>query len=340
MPVSKGYLLKRIILLFVVVFGVLIITFVITRVIPAHPELLWAGPHATAEQIQQARIQLHLDKPIYVQLYYYLADFMRGDWGVSWRTRQPVLSDILTYLPATLEITTTAIAIAFLLGVPLGMQAAIRYNTYLEKAISILSALGASVPVFWLALIVQTVFGIWLGWLPAGKRIDEVLAMQTGFHPITNFYLLDSILEGNLPVFLDVLKRMILPVSILSIYPLSLTVRMTRSLTIEALNENYVRAINIWGIPKRRVMTKYVLKNIISPVVASLGLTYGYTITGALMVELVFVYPGIGYYIGMALLSYDYPAITGSIVFIALIYSTINFAVDLLHAWLDPRVKL
>jgi len=339
LPISRDYLVKRIVMLFLVVFGVLVIAFIITRVIPARPELLWAGPHAKAEQIERARQDLHLDKPIYIQLYYYLADFLRGNWGVSWRTRQPVLLDIISCLPATLELTITAFLLAFVIGVFLGLVAAVNYNKFIDKAISLISTVMASTPVFWLALILQTVFGIWLQVLPAGMRVDLSLAIKTGFKPITNFYLLDALLQLNVPVFLDVLKRMVLPVITLMMYPLGLTIRMTRSLAVEALQELYVKALEVWGLPKKLVLYRYVLKNVIAPVIASLGLSFGYTITGALMVELVFVYPGIGYYIGMALLSFDYPAILGGIVFVAIIYSVANLVVDIIHAWIDPRVR-
>lgn len=339
MPISRDYLIKRIIMLFLVVFGVLVIAFIITRVIPARPELLWAGPHAKAEQIERARQELHLDKPIYIQLYYYLADFLRGNWGVSWRTRQPVLLDIISCLPATLELTITAFLLAFVIGVFLGLVAAVNYNKFVDKVVSLISTIMASTPVFWLALILQTVFGIWLQVLPAGMRVDLSLAIKTGFKPITNFYLLDALLQLNMPVFLDVLKRMVLPVITLMMYPLGLTIRMTRSLAVEALQELYVKALEVWGLPKKLVLYRYVLRNVIAPVIASLGLSFGYTITGALMVELVFVYPGIGYYIGMALLSFDYPAILGGIVFVAIIYSVVNLVVDIIHAWIDPRVR-
>jgi peptide/nickel transport system permease protein len=339
LPISRDYLIKRIIMLFLVVFGVLVIAFIITRVIPARPELLWAGPHAKAEQIERARQELHLDKPIYIQLYYYLADFLRGNWGVSWRTRQPVLLDIISCLPATLELTITAFLLAFVIGVFLGLVAAVNYNKFVDKVVSLISTIMASTPVFWLALILQTVFGIWLQVLPAGMRVDLSLAIKTGFKPITNFYLLDALLQLNMPVFLDVLKRMVLPVITLMMYPLGLTIRMTRSLAVEALQELYVKALEVWGLPKKLVLYRYVLRNVIAPVIASLGLSFGYTITGALMVELVFVYPGIGYYIGMALLSFDYPAILGGIVFVAIIYSVVNLVVDIIHAWIDPRVR-
>ena len=340
MPVSKEYIVKRLILLVVVVFGVLIITFVITRVIPAHPELLWAGAHPTEEQIKKAREELHLDDPIYIQLFYYLRDFLMGNWGVSWRTRQPVLSDILSALPATLELVITAFIIAIALGIPLGALAALKRNTWVDHVIRIVSVLGASVPVFWLALIFQLVFSSWLGVLPGAKRVDEFIVLETGFKPITGFILLDSLLEGNFAVFVNALHHIILPAIVLAFYPFGLSARMTRAIMTEVLNELYTRSALAWGLPRRVVIYKYALKNTLAPVIASLGLSFGYTIIGAFMVELIFVWPGIGLYAAMALLSYDYPAIIGSIVLVAIFYTVINMIVDIIHAIIDPRVKL
>lgn len=340
MPVTYEYVTKRLFLLIFVVFGVLIITFILTRVIPARPEILWAGPHAPLEAIERARRELHLDEPLYVQLAYYLRDFITGNWGVSWRTRQPVLQDILSALPATLELIITGFTIAVAVGIPLGFYSALRLGSARDDVVRSVAIIGASMPVFWVALILQLIFGIWLGVLPAGKRIDTALALVTGFKPITGFYLLDSLIQGNVPVFLDALRRIVLPAVTVSIYPLSLTVRMVRSIAIEVLNENFVRFLEVSGVGGRKLVYKYVLRSVISPVIASLGLSFGYTIIGAFMVELVYVWPGIGHYAGMALLSYDYPAVLGSIVFVALFYSAINLLVDLAHAWIDPRVKL
>ncbi|MEM2590643.1 MAG: ABC transporter permease, partial [Zestosphaera sp.] len=226
---SREYVIKRLLLLVLVVVGVLVITFVITRIIPARPEFLWAGPHATEEQLKRARQELHLDEPIYVQLYYYLLDFFRGNWGVSWRTRTPILNDLLTALPATLELVITAFLLASLIGIPLGIYSALGYGRLADQVIRVLTVLGASIPVFWVALIFQTVIGVWAGLMPAGKRVDDYLVYVTGFKPITGFYILDSIIQGNLPVFIDVLRHIIMPAFVLSIYPLSLSSRMSRS---------------------------------------------------------------------------------------------------------------
>lgn len=340
MPISREYVAKRFLLLIFVILGVLVITFVITRIIPARPELLWAGPHATEEQLKRAREELHLNEPIYTQLYYYLSDFFRGNWGVSWRTRSPVLNDLLTALPATLELVIMAFLLASIVGIPLGIYSALRYGRFSDQTVRFVTILGASTPVFWIALILQTALGVWTGLLPAGKRVDDYLAYVTGFKPVTGFYIVDSLTQGNLPVFLDTLKHLLLPAFVLSIYPLSLSSRMSRSLMIEVLNENHIRSLEVWGIPQRKIVFKYALRNVIVPVIASLGLSLGYTLVGAFMVELVFVWPGLGYYAGMALLSYDYPAIIGVVILVALFYSAINLVVDLVHAWLDPRVRL
>ncbi len=340
MGVSREYLIQRTLLLFAVVLGVVIIVFIITRIIPAHPELLWAGPHATLKQIEEARKELMLDKPIYVQLYYYLINFFKGNWGVSWRTHRPVFDDIINYLPATLELVTVAFIIAIVVGIPLGVLAAIKRGSWIDAVIRVLSVTGASVPVFWLAMIAQLIFSSKLGWLPGFKRVDEIVVLETGFRKITGFILLDSLIERNWAVFIDALKHIILPSLVLSVYPMGLSARMTRALMIEVLNEQHFRASIAWGIPKRTALFKYALKNVIAPVIASLGLSFGYTLVGAYLVELIFNWPGLGYYTAMALLSYDYPAIIGSITFVAIFYTVINMIVDIIHAAIDPRVKL
>jgi len=340
MPISREYVIKRLLLLIVVVFGVLVITFVITRVIPAHPELLWAGAHPTKEQIEKARRELRLDQPIHVQLYYYLLDFLSGDWGVSWRTRQPVLKDIQEALPATLELVMLAFTIAILLGVPLGAIAALRRNTWVDYIVRVVSVVGASVPVFWLALILQLVLSSWLGILPSAKRVDEYIVYETGFKEITGFILLDSLVQGNIPVFVNALQHIVLPAMVLAFYPFGLCARMTRAVMAEVLSELYTRSALAWGLPRRLVIYRYALKNVLVPVIASLGLSFGYTIMGAFMVEIIFVWPGIGLYAAMALLSYDYPAIIGCVIVVAIIYTVINTIVDIIHAIIDPRVKL
>ncbi|MCL7383498.1 MAG: ABC transporter permease [Thaumarchaeota archaeon] len=340
MPISKEYLVKRLILLVLVVIGVLLITFIITRIVPARPELLWAGPHATIEQIQKAREQLHLDKPIHIQFILYLQDFFLGNWGTSWRTRSPVLVDVLSSLTATLELIIIAFTIAFIIGVPFGVLAAIKKYTWIDDVARIVTVVGASIPVFWLALIVQLIFGTWLGILPSAKRVDEWVVIVTRFKQITGFYLIDSILQGNYMVFIDSLRHIILPAIVLASYPFCLSARMTRAVMMEVSTEPHIRSLIAWGLPQRTILFKYSLRNTLVPVIASIGLSFGYTIIGAFMVELVFVWPGIGLYAAMSLLSFDYPAVIGCVLIVAIFYCIINTLVDVIHSAIDPRVRL
>ncbi len=340
MPINREYLVKRLLLLIFVVIGVLFITFIITRVIPARPELLWAGPHATIDQITKAREQLNLDKPPHIQFILYLQDFFLGNWGVSWRTRSPVLTDVLSSLTATLELIIVAFTIALILGVPFGVLAAIKKYTWIDDLARIITVVGASLPVFWLALIAQLVFGTWLEVLPSAKRVDEWVVIVTGFKQITGFYLIDSLIQGNFMVFVDSLKHIILPAAVLASYPFCLSARMTRAVMMEVLTEPHVRSLIAWGVPQRMIFFKYSLRNTLAPVIASIGLSFGYTIVGAFMVELVFVWPGIGFYAAMSLLSFDYPAVIGCVVIVAIFYCIINTVVDVIHSVIDPRVKL
>lgn len=340
MALRKEYLIKRFLMLILVVLGVMVITFVITRIIPSHPEFLWAGAHPTKEQLEEARKALHLDDPIPVQLYYYLSDFFRGDWGISWRTRTPVIADIQAALPATLELLLFAFVLGIIVGVPLGVISAIKRNGLVDHVVRVTSVSGAALPVFWLALILQLIFTNWLKLLPAGGRLDTVIMLKTGFRPITGFYLLDSLLQGNFLAFSNVLSHIILPSVALAAYPTCLTARMTRAMMVEVLQENYIRSARAWGLPERSILYRHALKNALAPVIASLGLSFGYTLIGAFMIEIIFVWPGIGYYAAMSLLSFDYPAAMACIIVVAIFYTVINTVVDVLHSLIDPRVSL
>jgi peptide/nickel transport system permease protein len=188
--------------------------------------------------------------------------------------------------------------------------------------------------------MLQFVFTNWLRLLPAAGRADSILMLKTGFYPITGFYLLDSLLQGNLSVFFSALSHIILPSIALAAYPTCLTTRMTRAMMAEVLQENHIRSAKAWGLPGKLVLYRYALKNALAPVIASLGLSFGYTIIGAFMIEIIFVWPGIGYYAAMSLLSFDYPAAMACIVVVAVFYTVINTIVDAVHAIIDPRVSL
>ena len=324
----------------VVVLGVVTIVFIATRVIPAHPEFLWAGPHATEEQLAEARRVLRLDEPIPVQYYYFIVSLLKGDLGVSWRTKNPVLEDIKTALPATLELAIAGFTLGMLIGLPLGIIAALRYGSVVDKLVRVLTVSGSAIPVFWIALVLQLLLSIKLGLLPGSYRIDPTLAVLTGFKPITGFYTIDTLLMGRLDLFIDVLKRLLMPAVVVSIYPLCLTARMSRALALEILQEDYIRNLRGWGVPDSVIVRRYLVKAMIPPLIASLGLSFGYTLIGAFIIEVVFSWNGLGMYAVLSILSFDYPAVIGSIMVVAIFYTVINMVVDLLQAHLDPRVKL
>jgi len=340
MPVSLGYLIQRLFLTLVVVLGVVTIVFMTTRIIPAHPEFLWVGPHATEEQLIKARKELHLDEPIIIQYLYYLKSLLQGDLGVSWRTKNPVLVDIISALPGTLELAITGFTIGIILGLPLGLLAALNYGGLVDKTLRMVTVSGSAIPVFWAALVFQLVLAIKLGLLPGAHRIDPNLVVITGFKPITGFYILDTLITGRIELFIDVIKRLIMPSLVVAMYPMSLTARMARSLALESLQEDFIRNLRSWGVPSSVIIRRYILKLIITPIIASLGLSFGYTLVGAFLVEVIFAWNGLGMYIVMAILSFDYPAIIGGVIVVAIFYCLINTFVDILHAHIDPRVKL
>jgi len=339
-PISIRYVLKRIFYLFLVILGVITIVFIATRVIPAHPEFLWAGPHATEEQLAKAREELGLDKPIWLQYINFLQDVFSGNFGVSWSTKRPISQDLAIALPATLELAITGFILGILIGLYIGITAAIRYNSVWDKFVRAISVSGSAIPVFWLALIFQLILTIRLGLLPIGYRIDPTAELFYGFKPITGFYTIDTLIQGKIGLFFDVLKRLIMPSMVVAVYPLSLTARMTRSLTLETLQEDYVRNMRSWGVKDSIIIRKYVLKSIIPPLIASLGLSFGYALVGSFLVEIIFSWNGLGIYVVRALNNFDFPAVIIGVMVVAIIYCTINTLVDLIHASLDPRVKL
>ncbi|MGQ9478347.1 MAG: ABC transporter permease, partial [Candidatus Bipolaricaulia bacterium] len=314
--------------------------FLLTWVVPSNPALSWVGPHAKPEQIAKARVELGLDKPIYIRYYRYMTNFIQGNWGVSIRTHQPVLKDIVTYLPASLELIIFGMFLAFILGIPLGILSAAKDGTYIDHLSRTFSIAGVSLPAFWLGMILQIIFFRELGWLPLEGRIDTMTLL---FHPIRNitgFYLIDSVISGNLTAFVNAFKHIILPALTLATYPLGLTVRMTRATMLEILSEEYIRTVRAYGVSEVKVLCVYALKNAIGPVLTVLALTFAYSLVSTFLIEAVFSWPGLGRYAASAIITVDYPAIMGITLLIALAYVILNLFVDLSLASLDPRIRL
>jgi peptide/nickel transport system permease protein len=324
----------------IVIIGVMLITFLVSHVIPGNPAALYAGSHPTAQEIENAKVTLGLNQPIYVQFYIYVADLLHGNLGVSIRTHNPVLTDVAEGLSATLELITFAFIIAVVGGVLVGVLSASRRDRIPDHLGRVTAILGVSMAPFWLAMIFQLVFAQTLGWFPLGGRLSTDVSIIYPIKTITGFNLIDSLLELNFVAFFDSLWHIVLPAVALATYPFGLTVRMVRTMMIEVLQENYTRAELAWGLPERLILFRYALKNAISSTVIALGMSFAYSLTGAFLDEIIFTWPGLGTYTALSILALDYPAIMGTVIVVAVFYVVINLLVDIFQAFMDPRVTL
>lgn len=301
---------------------------------------MWVGAHPTQEQIERARKELGLDKPLYIQFLIYMNKLLHGDLGVSIRTHRPVLSDILSFAPASLELVGTSIIIAVSIGIPLGVISATRKDSWVDNLSRLFSIGGVSIFTPWLGMMGQLLFFKWLGLLPVGDRISTTVSIQYPIQRITGFYLIDSLITGNFVAFRDVLAHLILPAFVVAAYPIGLVTRMTRSTMADILEEDYIRTAKAYGIPGRTIAYRYALKNSLGPTITVLALSFAYSLVETFLVEMVFNWPGLGRYAAFSIISLDYPAIMGVAIFIALVYIVLNLIVDILQAVIDPRIRL
>ncbi len=334
------YLARRLALAVLVLLSISVITFVISRVVPSNPAALWVGPHPTKEQIAAARIKLGLDQPLYVQYFHYMNDLLHGDFGVSVSSHQPILTDLKTYLPATLELVITSMIMAVVIGIPLGIFSGAKKDRWLDHVSRLLAVVGVSMPVFWMALLLQLFFFGRLKLLPIGSRVDRNVSLFYPIQQITGFHVIDSVLTGNWLALRSSLVHLILPAFTLGTYAIGLTIRMTRSTMIEVLEEGYITAARAAGIPERIILFRLALKNAIVPTLTVLALSFVYSLTGAILVEIIFAWPGLGSYVTRAILSMDFPVIMAVTLVVTVFYVFINLFLDLLQSFLDPRVTL
>ncbi len=335
----KRFFIRRVLLGVLVLFGVLVITFFVTRILPSDPARQWAGLKASEEQIAQARDALHLNEPLFKQFQIYLSDLLKGDFGKSIQSKQEVSAELAAKIPATLELVIVANVFAFLIGIPLGMYAAAKKGKGLDHFCRILSVGCVSLPTFCVALVLQLVFYRWLGWLPLGERIDIRMTMLTPMPNYTGLLLLDCLIAGNFPMFVAAVKHIALPAFTISLYPIGLVARMTRSALVEIMGEDYIKAVRSYGLAERVVLWKYSLKNSLGTTMNVMALSLGYALTNTFLVESIFSWPGIGSYLSAAVTTLDYPAIIGVTLFAACAYVILNLIADLLIA-IDPRVSL
>jgi peptide/nickel transport system permease protein len=330
------FALRRVLLLIPVLVGLTMLIFVISRLLPGDPAMLAAGPNATAAEIQSVSKEFGLDRPLPVQYLDYVAGLVTGNWGRSIFTRRPVLDDLKVYLPATLELVVVAMLLAIGIGIPSGLMAAVyrdRWPDYMSRTIS----LGAiSLPRFFLGLLLQLVFAMWLGWLPLGGRFpltENPPALVTGFLTI------DSLLAHDLRSFAIALAYLALPAIATCLSPLATITRMMRASTLEVLQQDYVLTERALGLGRRLIVFKYVLKNALSATVTVIGLYFGWLLGGTVLVETVFDWPGIGLYATKAVLTQDFMPIMGVTLMIGVLFVSANLFVDLAYGFLNPKIR-
>jgi peptide/nickel transport system permease protein len=329
------YTMRRIASLIPVLFGMTLIVFAIIHAIPGDPAQVILGQRATKEAIETLTRELGLDRPWYIQYFDYIKALFQGDLGTSLRTRGPINEEIWPYLAATAELTLVAMIIAVVIGVNAGIISAWFSNSWFDYAAMVLALVGVSMPIFWLGLMGQWLFSIELGWLPTTGREN----VRDPITSITNFYLLDSLLQGRFDQFSEVFRHIILPSLALATIPMAIIARMTRSSMLEVMKSDYIRTARAKGLPMFWVVYKHSLKNAIIPVLTIIGLQTGLLLGGAILTETIFGWPGIGRYVYDAIGYRDYPVIQSGILIIAAIFVSINLVVDLLYAFVDPRIK-
>ena len=334
------YIARRAALAVLVVAGVIILTFVIAHAVPGDPAATWAGPHATAAQIARARRFLGLNRPLPVQLASYFAGIASCNWGVSIHTHQPVLSDLATAAPASLELVIAALIIAVAVSVPLGLVSARWPGRPADHVIRGGAILGVSMPIFWMALILQLVFSQRLHLLPVAGEYAPGLLFSNPLARHTGFDVVDALITGNWPMLGSTLSHLVLPALVVAAYPAGLIARMVRAQVLDTAGETHVQMARALGIPERAVFGRYLMKLAWNPVAAAIALVFGYSLVNTFLVESIFDWPGLGSYAASSISSLDTPAILGVTLFIAIVYVIANLVVDIVQAALDPRIRL
>ena len=332
------YIAARIGLLVPVLLILVSIMFVILRIMPGDPVLaMLGGRNVSPEVIEEYRRRLGLDRPIAVQYVEYLGQILRGDFGVSMRTGRPVIQELMDRFPATLELAVAGMAVAFALGLAGGMLAATRADRPADHAMRLASVGFFAMPVFWLGLMLQMIFSVRLGWLPVGGRLDPVT--QALFEPITGFYALDALIRRDWSALGAALRHLVLPAVTLGLVLSGLVGRLSRTRLLEVLSADYIRTARSKGLDERRVLWVHALRNALIPIVTVVGMQFALLLAGAVLTETVFSWPGIGRYLLTSIDYRDFPAIQGTVVFIALFVSLVNLLVDLAYPLIDPRVR-
>jgi len=333
------FICKRIFGLIALLFVLSTLVFFFTRSLPGDVAALYIGGNAKPEQIERARIELGLDKPLHVQYSRYMAKLVHGDMGVSIRTHRPVFQDLLEKIPMSLELVFIALFLATSLGLFTGVMAAWYQGSWLDSTIKWVTSGAVSFPIFFLALLLQLLFFNWLGWFPLQGRVDTMLEFTNPIENITGFSLVDTLITGNYTAFFNVAYHMVLPVIALLIGPFGMIARLTRSSLLEIMQLDYILAARAAGVSERVLFFHYGLRNALSPVLTVIGLSVALILLATFYVEMIFNWPGIGYYALAAILSLDYTALMGVTLMIGTVYVVANTVMDITRRLIDPRIK-
>ncbi len=317
--------------------GVVLVTFVLTRVLPGDPATYFAGPTASAESIAQVKAAMGLDKPLPVQFANYVIALAHGDLGMSLTTGQPVRSEIATRLPASAELTLSGLLIAVLIAVPLGVAAAVKQGSFIDHFCRIVTTAGVSLPVFFTGLLLVYVFYFVLGWSPAPLgRLD---AFSSAPPQITGFFLIDSLAAGDTELFRASLSQLILPACTLALFALAPIARITRASMLAVLGAEFVRTARASGLSDSKVIIGYAFRNALVPVVTTLAMVFSFLLGANVLVEKVFAWPGIGSFAVEALIASDFAPVQGFVLTMAILYVLLNLIIDLVNRAIDPRAR-
>lgn len=332
------YMLRRLILTIPMLLGISLVMFLIFQLVAIDPLVMIVGERAmdNPQTVEAATRKWGLDRPIWEQYLTYVANMARGDLGDSFLTKRSVTDDLIQFLPATVELAVSSLLFAGVIGVPLGVLSGLKRGGWLDRLTWLISLLNASLPPFWSGLIFLTIFYFNLGIAPGPGRLDP---RMTDPARVTGLYTVDSLLAGDLPAFLSTLHHLMLPTLILGGFTLAIVLRVTRAAILEEMRRDYVRTARGKGLKERQVVVRHALRNVLIPLVTILGLAFAGLLSGAVMTETVFDWPGLGRYLVKAAVNFDYPAIQGGTLLIAIIYVVVNMVVDVLYGLLDPRVR-
>ena len=338
MPATLHVVFKRLLAALPNLVGVIVITFLLTRALPGDPAAYFAGGAATQEAVDQVRQQLGLDQPLPQQFLNYVGALLRGDFGLSITTGQPVLQELLARLPASLEMVLLALLLACAIALPLGVMAATRPGSWIDQLCRLLTTAGVSLPTFFTGLVLSYVFYFLLGWAPAPLgRLDPVYSPPP---TVTGLYLVDALLVGDLALWWAAFKQLVLPTVTMALFVLAPIARMTRASMLQVLSSDFVRTARASGLSKTTVQVRYALRNALLPVVTTLGMVFGFMLGSSVIIEKVFGWPGVGSYAIDALTASDYAPVQGFVLAMGVLFVLLNLLVDVLYTLIDPRISL